>query len=348
MSDTASEGYLALATQAAKGAPALPAVARGIYARSNSLGSATETTEPDPEIGGGRAPVADSAAFGGIRVDGDVEMYLRYEDALPYLLLAAGWEAAAPVAGAAAAAGSYSHVFTPGDPTYLTGWTQHGKARAWSRFEDLLVNELMISQAATERIGMTAAFVGTREVDLAAAPALPGYTKPNPVGHANSSGTTFTFDGVGTYRVTDTELSIANNLTDDEYVIGSRFLDDVTPQALGITLGFTAKVGRNNPDTMRLYRAANFGDPTAMEAGDADPYHAAAVITFASLKKIGASDQLYRAEFSIPDLVLSPFKREASGADILTINPSESRAYDNGTDPIMTVTIYNARATQYV
>lgn len=344
MADTALTGYVALAKQSAQGTPnTVDLPTSGVLATSATLGGSSEASDPDPEIGGSRNPDISGAAFGGFALSGDIEGYLRYAILLPRLLQAAGFVAAAPVE-TGASSGVFQHTFTPGAMSYLTVESRWGLTDAIRRFRDVLVNELTIEVNPNERATLSASCVGMRET-WQASPTAVTYPAVDPVGHGATSA--IALGGLGTYRFASATVGIANNLSDDEFVIGSRFLGDLTPGAQEITVGGEIRLGNNTPSLTELYRAALYGAPDATEPAGLEPFSTDAALTIASPKLIGASTtEKYRAVFTMPHLVIAGFPLEASGADPLGAT-IEGRAYDGPDGPSLTVDIYNARSTAY-
>lgn len=340
MSQTAQTGYVALAAQSAKGTPATVDGTLALRATSVGLSGAADLLDMEAAIGGGRDAEASEAVLGGFRVSGSIEGQLRSR-VFGYLLMAAGFAPAAPVQDATT--GAWTHSFTPSNTaTYLTMVTRWGSTDAVRRFSDVLVNELAISLDAGGNVTWTADCLGTDET-YGVTGVTPTY-ETNPV--HNAFGSAVSLDGLGTYRFESTSLTIANNLSDDEWTIGSRKLDDVTPGAREVTVGGRIKVGQNSPSVTDLYRAAVYGGKTLTGPTSADPYHSAAAITFGSTKLVGTSVTKRHALIAtIPDLVLNGFPLEASGADRLAVD-IEGRAV-KGAGPVVTIDLVNDRATQY-
>lgn len=340
MSQTAQTGYVAFAPQTALGTPAVVDGTNALRVTSCSLSGQSDRMDDDDEIGGGRDADASSALLAGFTVGGDLEGLLRPR-AIGFLLLAAGFTAAAPVQDAAT--GAFTHTFTPANTgTYLSFLTRWGSTPAIRRFSDCLVNEFAISLDANGKATWSASIIGRRE-EWGVAGITPTF-ETNPV--ANYEGSAITFDGLGTYRFESVGFAVANNLSDDEMVIGSRLLDDVTFGARDVTMTGTVKVGNNVPAVTDLYRAAVYGSKTATEPGGADPYHSAAAFTFGSRKLIGTSTTKRHALIAtVPDLVLAGFPLEASGSDRLTVD-LEGKAY-KGAGAVATIDLVNDKATAY-
>lgn len=343
MSEIAQTGYLALAVQAAKGVPAVVDGSKALRLTSNTLSGNAAMLDNEAEIGGGRDKDASAAVMGGFSVGGELEGLFRSK-VIGDLLLAAGFTAAAPVQDAAT--GAFTHTFTPGNVSkYLSILTRWGSTAAVQRFSDCLVGDLTFSLDANGKVTWSASIVG-RRAEYAVAGITPTF-ETGPV--ADYSGSVVTLDGLGTYRFESVELAIANNLSDDEYVIGSRQLEDVTPGDRVVTMGGTVKIGDNSPAATDLHRAAVYGSKTATDssAAGAVPYHSSGAITFGSPKLIGTSVTKRHALIAtIPDLVIAGFPLEASGSDRLTIDV-EGEAL-KGAGALVTIDLQNDRSTQYV
>jgi hypothetical protein len=343
MSEIAQNGYVCLAVQTAKGTPAAVTGADALKVTSVGISGQSEMLDFEDEIGGGRDADSSAAVMGGFTISGELEGLFRPKT-FGLLLLGAGFAAAAPVQDATS--GAFTHTFTPAaTPKYLSLLTRWGLTSAVRRFSDCLVNELSFSLDANGKVTWSASIVGRRE-EYGIAGVTPTF-ETNPV--ADYVGSAVTLDGLGTYRFESVGLSIANNLSDDEFVIGSRQLEDVTPGARSVTMTGTIKVGDNSPAVTDLYRAAVLGSKTASDSSTAGatPYHSAAALTFGSAKLIGTSTIKRHALIAtIPDLVLAGFPLEASGADRLTVE-IEGTAL-KGAGNLVSIDLQNDRSTQYV
>jgi hypothetical protein len=343
MSDTAQQGYVTLAAQTAQGTPATTVTA-GLLVTSSALSGQTENLLTDPEIGGSRSRDTDGVALGGFSASGALEGSARFER-LGLLLLAAGFEEADdPVEDGST--GAFTHTFTPAEtPTFLTVEGSWGTNRAVRRWTDVLVNELGLSVAGNDYAMMSADLLGIGE-SWQASPVTPVFVKPDPIGHF--LGSAVELDGIGTFRFTETELTIAANLSDDEFVIGRRELVDITPGALEVSgTGVIRLDGAAPAQLTDLYRAAMYGDPAATSPTEGEPYHTSATWTFGSRRLVGTSTTLrYGVTVECPDVVVAAFPLEGSGADVVEAS-LELHAFDNGTAPIATITLVNARGTKY-
>lgn len=340
MSETSQDGYCIIGVQTAKGTPAVLTASNALKLTSSTPSGQAELLDDDAEIGGGRDYEASSAVLGGFMVSGDLEGLLRCKT-IGYLLMAAGFAPAAPVQDGVT--GAWTHTFTPTNTlNYLTMLIRWGNAGVVRKMSDCLVNEFSLSLDANGKVTWSASIIGCVEVaDVAGM--VPTY-ETVPV--ANYAGSAVTLNGLGTYRWESMGLSINNNLSDDEWVIGSRSLDDVTGGAREIEVTGTVKVGNNTPSITDLYKAAVYGSIAATGPGGSDPFHTDSALTFGSTKFVGTSiTKRHGLKATVPDLVIQGFPLEASGSDRLTIDIT-GRAY-KGVSPSVTIDLTNDRGTIY-
>ena len=344
MSDTAQEGYLTVGVQSAKGTAA-STMTTGVRVTAASLSGQTDNLLTDPEIGGGRDRESAGVTLGGFSVGGSLDAYARM-DRLGFLLLGLGFEeVATPVQDGST--GAYTHTFTPAaaGPSWLTFESSWGRNRAVRRLIDCIVNELSFSVSGNDWATYSASIVGITE-EWRTSPVVPVFASPDPV--ADWKGSRVELDGLGTYRFTEMGLTVANNASDDEYVIGSRTLVDVTPGAREVSFTGTVRLDGSAPaELTNLYRAAMYGSKTATAPGNLDPYHTSAKLTFGSGRTVGTStDVRFGVEFELPDVVLNAFPLESSGADVIEAS-IEGNAFANGVSPVATIKLFNARSTKY-
>jgi len=343
VADTAQVGWLCAALQAAQGTAAdVAALApQQLLHNSHSIGLSVEITDPDPEIGGGRDPRPGAATYGGAQVGGDLDAALRF-DLLPLFLLAGGFVESGAPTEPEPGTGAYRHQFVFGDATYLTLMSAWGANRVVRQWQDVLVDSLTLATEADGDTTLSATVLGASEVIVAAEEvAVP--TAPANDAKGAWKGSAVVFNDLGTYRWSQAQVALNNNLSSDEYVLGKATLDGMTPGERELVLSGTIRLGSDDPSVTALYRAGVFGDPDAVTSTDADPYITSGAVTFGSGRKIGTSTtQRYRSVWTMPSLTLRPFALEQSGADTLEVSV-EARAYGSG----VTVDVYNARAGAY-
>lgn len=340
MSDTSQEGYVSLGKQTAQGTPATT-VTTGILATSISVNAETENLMADPEIGAGRDRDAGGTGLASYKVAGSIEGLLRW-DYLGHLLGAAGFQQQGAPAQEATT-GAWEHTFVPGAPTYLTLETAWGRNRLIRRVSDVLIGNLELTVAGDEFCTFTAEFLGLRE-GVQASPSVPTFVR-EPAGTALGSGVVL--DGLGTYRLSDMSMTIENNLSDDEVVIGQRELADITPGRREVGFSGTIKPQGAAAIVTDLYRAAVYGSKTATApVTTGDVFHTSAELTFGAPRLIGTSTtRRYGLMATLPDVVLEGIALDASGDD-----PIEAAITGHalaGASPVATLKLRNGRATAY-
>lgn len=336
MSDTAQDGYVALATQAGKGVPAA-SFTEAMKVTDNGLSGRSGVDYGDAEIGGGRTTDSSRPMLTGYNASGSIEGYLRSR-AFPLLLMGAGLTPSAPTQEGAT--GAFSHPFATGLFTWLSAETSWGKGRAVRRFSDVLVNSLDVSLDAPGRATFTADLLGLSEAWQGATSAVTFETDPI----ADWLGSAITFDTLGTYRFETFTFSLANNLDDDEWVIGTRSQDDATAHSQEVTFGGRIKLGANSPSLTDLYRAAMYGSKTATAPSPDGPYHTSGSAVIGHRKFIGTSVATrFGHTIACSDLVLEAFPLEGSGDDRLNV---EITARAVSSTPF-TWTVRNGRSTLY-
>ena len=332
---------MTVAKQTGRGVPAA-AVTTGLRVTSTDVGAITSNIDADPEIGGNRDRNTAGVALGAFHAGGNLEGYVRY-DALGYLLLAAGFVQSGAPTEIEAGTGAYAHTFTPGVATPLTLETSWGRNRAVRRFVDTFVNSLEFSVAGDDFARFSAEVLALSETYVDT-PSVPVWASPDPMG--TYLGSAAELSALGTYRLGEMTWSLANNMSDDETVIGSRFLADTTPGRREVGFSGTIKPSTTATEVTALYRAGAYGAPDATVPLETEPYHTATTMTFGSGRKIGtATDTRYGVEVTMPDTVLNAFALEGSGADPIEAQV-EGIAYA-GAAPVATIVLRNARATAY-
>lgn len=341
MADTAQEGYVLVAAQAAPGEPATT-LTEGLRVTSVDVGAVTENIVADPEIGGTRSRDTGGIALGSFHVAGTIEGYVRLEQ-LGYLLRAAGLQpTGAPAQDGDT--GAFTHTFEPGVLTPLTLESAWGRNRLVRRFSDVYVTTLEFSTAGDEFATFSASVVGLEE-SVVDTPSTPMWATPDPIAHY--LGSAVEVSDLATYRLSEMTWTLENNLSTDEVVIGQRALADITPGAREVSFSGTIKPKGTMEEVTMLYRAAAYGAPDATQPLETEPYHTASTMTFGSTKKIGTSETLrYGITLDMPDVVLNAFPLEASGADVLEASVEANALADAG-QPEVTVSLRNARGTAY-
>jgi len=149
---------------------------------------------------------------------------------------------------------------------------------------------------------------------------------------------TITIGGVAVSSKSVT-LSYKNNLENDDFRVGSRFLGDITEKRREIDLSMDIVLDT----TSKLYEKAFYGGANKTEASF--DVHAERVdIEVESATKIGTSALPYKILFSIKNAVFMAAPTPASGDDLVVI-PLELKATKSGTQNVIEVHSWNGKAS---
>jgi len=277
----------------------------GIKLRSGALGPNRDLLIPDPEIGGGRDVV--DANLGAVSWSGDYEFYLRMNSFLTLLKAALG-TAAAPVT----ATGVVTHTITPSDAAalpYLGIEEAVGASMETFNYTDAVVNTLHIEAEANGYLMGTASMIAAKQVAGATRTGSPLFDNtPMFVG----SNITLTYNSV-TLKAKSFSLDINNNFEDDDFQLGSFYLNSLVPKRREITVGFTVREA-----DITLWRTAVYGSSAVTQPGGTTNKQQL-VISFSSYDDIpgGTPATKYNASFTIPKFALKPYALSVSGDDII-------------------------------
>jgi hypothetical protein len=297
----------------------------GIKLRSGSLGPNRDLLIPDPEIGGGRDVV--DANLGAVSWSGDYEFYLRMNSFLTLLYAAMGIKAA-PVT----ATGVTTHTITPSDAAalpYLSIEEAIGASMETYNYTDAVVNTLHIEAEANGYLMGTASFVAAKQIAGATRTATPLFdNSPMYVG----SNITLTYNSV-TLKAKSFSVDINNNFEDDDFQLGSFYLNSLVPKRREITVGFTVREA-----DISLWRSAVYGSSAAVAPGGVTNKQQL-VISFLSYDDIpaGTPPTKYQATFTIPKFALKPYSLSVSGDDIIDDDIEGQALRPVAATPIMTV-----------
>lgn len=303
----------------------------GVKLRSGALGTNRELLVPDAEIGGGR-DVTD-AYLGVAGFSGDYEFYARY-GSLPTMLRATLGSAASAVA-----TGVVTDTITPSDSATLPYLSIEETVGGMETFQysDAVANSLHLEAEPNGYLMGTLGLIAARAVGGATKTASPVWDNaPMTVG----TNIGITYNGVN-LKAKSFSLDIANNFEDDDYRLGSFYIEDLTAKRREITASFGIR-----HSSSAMFRQATYGLSTATAPGGATTKQQL-VITATSYEDIvgGTPATKNSLTLTIPKFVLSPFSLEQSGDDVME-NDIEGQAFrpDPGT-AIMTAVVKRAGAT---
>lgn len=333
MGYSSQAGQLLVRRQTAEGVVAtdMATAAIGILLRSGSLSSNRELMVLDDEIGGGRDKKG--AYLGAASWSGDYEFYAR-PDAFLTLLSGALGTNAAPVT----ATGVTTHTVTPSDLGQLPFFTIEegiGAALETYKYQDAVVNTFHLEVDANGYLMGTAGIIAKRQTAGVTRTDGSALYDNGPV--FVGSNTSVTFGGV-TLPAKSFSLDINNNFADDNYMLGSFYLNDLTPQGREITSSFNIRHANS-----ALWRQATYG-AAAATTPQGTTVASSLVIHTESYEKIGATVTPFSIDITIPNFLLEPFSYEASGSDVLE-NDIAGRAIRPTSSAIMSVAVKTGKTT---
>ncbi|AER26559.1 major tail protein [Gordonia phage Amore2] len=336
MGVSSQQGVFALKTQASRGTPATNIGTTGLamYRTGGSMTPNRELMIPDAEIGGGR-DVPD-ALLGPISFGGDIEFYTRFNSIGILLKAALG----APVSAAGTATGTNEHEFIPTDATtlpFLTVYERIGANLERILYQDCVVNTLHLESDADGYLTGTAGLIGCRGT----------FGAPDEDVSTVLDETTIT---VGTnikvlYGGTDIKaksfsIDINNNFEDDDFRLGSFYLEDLTPKRREVNGSLTLR--HENKDMMRQ---ALLGSSSATQAGGLTTKEKIEIQIDTYGEIPGSTPPTtFGLNLEFGKTVFEPFGFEPSGDDILESDVTFQALRPVSADPVMKATLINGLA----
>jgi hypothetical protein len=301
MSYTAQEGHVGLALQGAEGV--YDEATQFLYVTEISLEPDDNLIVPDPEIGTGRDIT--EAYPGGIKWSGSISFNLRPE-ALGMLLLGAFGSVSSNTVGAVT-----THTFTPANTLPLLSIEKAvSDGLEVFGYTDVKVNSLRIECAAGEIATGTCEVIATKETsDIAASTPV---FEDAPI---------FTFAGgqvkvdtvVASVKAVSFELN--NNIQDDDYRIGSRYLGTLTPKRRELTASIDVV-----PEDSDEYKKAVYGASNLTEAANTQPVYTGSLeILFESLtgQVIPTTSTKYSLKIEVPEAIFKSAPIPTSGDEMI-------------------------------
>ncbi len=339
MGVSSQQGVIAFKTQTGRGVPAVIApAANNCVAMFRTGGSMTPNRElliPDPEIGGGR-DVPD-ALLGPISYSGDIEFYTRFTSIGILLKAALG----APTSAAGTSTGTNEHTFTPTDATqlpFLTVYERTGFNLERVNYLDCVVNTLHLESDADGYLTGTAGLIGCRGT----------YGVPEVDVSANLDQTTITvgtnikvlYDGAD-IKAKSFSIDINNNFEDDDFRLGSFYLEDLTPKRREVNGSLTLR-----HESKDMMRAALLGDSAATAAGGLTTKKPITIeIDTYTTIPTSAPPTTFGLDLTFNQTVFEPFGYEPSGDDILESDVTFQALRPVSATPVMTAKLVNAIAS---
>lgn len=326
--NTAETGYVGFAIQAEQGTFVEPTDFMRVL--SVDMNPEADKLIPDTEIGAGR-DVTD-VKQGAYRVAGSIESYLRPEAAGVLFRAALGGY----TASGSVATGAYLHNFSPIDSGDLP-WVSIKKGVSDEvkifNYTDCKVDGFNVDMAANEMATVNFDIVGTK--DTVGATDTPAYeTAPILVGSKGK----ITVGGA-VFSVKTAKIEYKNNLINDDYRIGSRFMASIAEKRRDLKITLDVVLDATN----KLYEKAFYGSSNATEAGF-DVFADSVDIEIESPTNIGSSDLPYKYLFNFKNVVFETASIPTSGDDLIVI-PLELKPIKVGSDNVMDIKLWNSKDT---
>lgn len=330
MGYSSQAGDIAFRTQTAKGVYAadLETAGVGVRLRSGSITGSRELLVPDPEIGGNRD--TQDALLGPGSFSGDLEFYTRFSSIGTFLKAALGTSATVTTTGLS------THTITPSDAAqlpFLSVYEQIGAGLERAQYTDCVVNTLHLEVSPDGYFMGTVGIIGARQVMGVADSDISAIIDQTTL--TVGTNVKVLYDGTD-IKPKSFALDINNNFEDNDYRLGSFYLEDLTPKQREVSGSMTLR-----HETSAIMRQALLGSATATAMGGLTTKKPI-VVTFDTYLDIpGATPATkYSLSITIPSTVFEPFGFSPSGDDILE-DDVNFRALRPTATPIMTAVLKN-------
>ena len=330
MSFTSETGALGLAIQATKGVNVQPGANDYIRVTQVDINPEAKKLIPNAEIGGS-ADVTEILQ-GEYGIKGSLDAYVRPE-VMGILFYGALGKY---TASGSVDTGAYLHNFQPiasGSLPWLSIKKSISDNVVVFDYTDCKVDGFSLDINANEIC--SAKFPLSGISDAIGTPATPGFEE-GPLLAATKA--TINLNGVPV-QVQKCSVELKNNLDDKEYVIGSRFKQDITAKRRELTV----KLDIILDTTTNLYQKAFYGAGNATSAGllvEAESFD----IILDSPTKIGVSNISYKCLLSIKNAVFMSAPIPASGDNLVVIS-LELQATKLAGQNIIDIKLWNDRVT---
>lgn len=338
MGVSSQQGVFAFKTQTGRGVPATNLGTTGVamYRTGGSMTANRELMIPDAEIGGGR-DVPD-ALLGPISFSGDIEFYTRFTSIGVLLKAALGAPVSAPHATADEV---HEHSFTPTDATqlpFLTVYERIGANLERILYEDVVVNTLHLEADADGYLTGTAGLIGCRGTfGVPEETIAPGVLDETTI----TVGTNIRvlYDGAD-IKAKSFSIDINNNFEDDDFRLGSFYLEDLTPKRREVNGSLTLR-----HETKDLMRQSLLGSSAATQAGGLTTKKPIKIEidTYGEIPS-SAPATPFSLELEFDKTVFEPFGFEPSGDDILESDVTFQALRPQASTPVMTAKLTNGAA----
>lgn len=332
MSRTAVIGAFGFARQSAK--DSIPSSFTYAPATAINLNMQQNTATLPPEIGGSyflRGSYKASVSGGG-----DTGLIVRPNSFGNALIAFSGVDNVSPVSGQA---GAYTHVFTPFTPAAGVDLPWFCLQKDISKFaaEQFLNAKLQAIRLDIPKAGIVTAQASWLATTPSCIASISDPTLDNTPQFQTALATVaLTPEGSGSnisansIKMERFSLNMANNLSQDEYSVGSLFLDDITLLQKTVNVDMDIVIR-----DMELYKAVYLNGGSIPGSWSATIYRGHLNILLTSTAVIGSTTQPYTLEVELPGLDFLMMPISLQGADLVratlssqvTLGPSGSDTY---------------------
>lgn len=334
MGFSSQAGHIALRSQAVNGTFQSDIATAGVVLRTRggSMEPQRDLLVPDPEIGGGRD--INDAYLGAVAWAGDVEFYARMK-ALPTLL-----KSACGTAGVVTTTGVSTHTITPADTALLPRLSMQqkiGSALEVYNYTDVVVNTLHLEAEANGYLMGTAGLIAIKETagNTSLTSGEIGTIEdasPMIVG----TNITITYNAV-TVKAKSFSIDLNNNYENDDFQLGSFYLNQLSPKRREFTGSFTIR-----PEDSAMFRQAVYGG-SALTAPAGTTIKQQMIITCSTYEDIpsGTPATKYSIAITIPKVALKPFALSPSGDDLVQVDVEFQALRPVTATPLFTAVLKN-------
>jgi len=333
MGVSSQQGVFAFKTQASRGVAATNLGTTGVamYRTGGSLTGNRELLVPDPEIGGGRD--VQDVLLGPVSFSGDIEFLCRFTSIGVLLKAALGTVVSAP--GTATA--THEHTFTPSDATalpFLTVYERVGADMERIQYTDVVVNTLHLECDPDGFLSGTAGLIGCRAVFGAANVVVDTVLDETSLTVGTNIKALY---GGADIKAKGFSLDINNNFEDDDYRLGSFYLEDLTPKRREITGSLSLR-----PENKDMFRQALLGSAAATEPGGLTTKEEIKfeIDTYTEIPT-SAPPTTYSLDITLGQTVFEPVGAEPSGDEILEADFNFRVIRPDSAEPIMEAVLTN-------
>lgn len=342
MGFSSQSGAIVVANQPVAGTPVnkagMEADGLGLRLTSGSLAGNRELLVPDPEIGGGRD--TSDGYLGAVSFSGDYEAYVRFKTIAFFLHHCLGASTSAAASGDSAV---FEHTIVPVDSgtlPFLSVYERISNNLERFLYTDAVVNTLHIEAEANGFL--------TGTFGLLAKSVTPDAVAVDPSGVMDNTsmavGTNIVlkYDGV-TVPAKSFSLDVNNNIEDDDFRLGSFFLNDLTAKQREVTASMTVR--HNDASIMRQ---ALFGTAAATQIGGLTTKKPL-TIEISSYENVAGSvaNTKYSLEIELPKVIFAPFAFEPSGDDVLESDVEMTAVRPSLATPVMRAVVANEWETAF-